>query len=180
MAGCNFNILCNDLTKCSRDVGNTVDASEVLDDGSNHNYNIIDRTELIKTAKYAKIKQSSSGPVVAGGSQGSPGSASERGETAPVHYVRGFLSLGLEAEKIQKQSQAARMIDQKKEKDIKFMNSRRDCAESGGNIRKVLDSGPVGTRSCLVPLRSHVAGFSVQRLQAVVVPCQMRVPIFIT
>ena len=64
------------------------------------------RAELIKTAKYAKIWQSPSGLVAAGGSQGSPGGASERGETALVHYVRGFLSSGVEAEKIQKQSQA--------------------------------------------------------------------------
>ena len=41
---------------------------------------------------------------MADGSQGSPGGASERGETALVHYVRGFLSSGAEAEKIQKYS----------------------------------------------------------------------------
>jgi hypothetical protein len=36
-------------------------------------------------------------------------------------------------------------VIKKKEKDIKFMNSRRDCAESGGHIRKELDSAPVDT-----------------------------------
>ena len=136
-----------------------MDALGELHYGSNHNYNVIDRTELIKTAKYAKIQQSTSGPVVADGSQGSPGGASERGETALVHYVRRFLSSGAEAEKIQKYSQADRIVHRKKEKDIKFMNSERDCAESGGDIRKELDSGPVGTRRCLMPVRSHVARF---------------------
>jgi len=43
------------LTECQRDVGNTLGALEVLDDGSNRNYNVIDWTELIKSAKYAKI-----------------------------------------------------------------------------------------------------------------------------
>ena len=117
---------------------------------------------------------------MAGGSQGSPGGASERGETALVRYVRGFLSSGAEAEKIQKQSPADRMVYQKKEKDIKFMNSRRECAESGGNVRKELDSRPVGIRSCSVPLRRHVACFVVLWLQAVVLPCQMRVTTLIT
>ena len=79
-----------------------MDALGELHYGSNHNYNVIDRTELIKTAKYAKIQQSTSGPVVADGSQGSAGGASERGETALVHYVRRFLSLDADAEKIQK------------------------------------------------------------------------------
>ena len=96
---------------------------------------------------------------MADGSQGSPGGASERGETALVHYVRRFLSSGAEAEKIQKYSQADRIVHRKKEKDIEFMNSERDCAESGGDIRKELDSGPVGTRRCLMPVRSHVARF---------------------
>ena len=82
----------------------------VLNDGLNHNYNVIDWTELIKTAKYAQIWQSTWGHVVADGSQGSPGGASERGETALLHYVRWFLSSGAEAEKIQKYSQADRYV----------------------------------------------------------------------
>ena len=97
-----------------------------------------------------------------------------------MHYVRRFLSSGAEAEKIQKYSQADRIVHRKKEKDIEFMNSERDCAESGGDIRKELDSGPVGTRRCLMPVRSHVARFLAQWLTAVVLPCQMRVPMFIT
>lgn len=117
---------------------------------------------------------------MADGSQGSAGGASKRGETALVHYVRRFLSLDADAEKIQKQSQADRMVYQKQEKDIKFMNSWRDCAESGGNVRKELDSGPLGIQSCLMPLWSHVAHFLAQQLPAVELPCQMKVPIFIT
>jgi hypothetical protein len=42
---------------------------------------------------------------MADGSQGSAGGASERGETALVHYVRRFSILDVAAEKIQKQSQ---------------------------------------------------------------------------
>jgi hypothetical protein len=90
------------------------------------------------------------------------------------------LSSGAEAEKIQKYSQADRIVYKKKEKDIKFMNSRRDCAESGGHIRKELDSGPVGTRRYLMPVRSHVARFLAQGLPALVLPYQMRVPMFKT
>ena len=96
---------------------------------------------------------------MADGSQGSPGGASERGETALVHYVRRFLSSGAEAEKIQKYKMIVDSLREAEEKDIKLMNSRRDCAESGGDIRKELDSGPVGTRRCLMPVRSHVARF---------------------
>ena len=61
---------------------------------------------------------------MADGSQGSAGGASKRGETALVHYVRRFLSLDADAEKIQKESQADRMVYQKQEKDIeaKFFN----------------------------------------------------------
>ena len=117
---------------------------------------------------------------MADGTQGSAGVASERGETALVHYVRRFLSSGAEAEKIQKYSQADRIVHRKKEKDIKFMKSGRDCAESGGHIRKELDESTVGRRRCLMPVRSHVARFLVGGLAAVVLPCQMRVPMFIT
>ena len=90
------------------------------------------------------------------------------------------MSSGAEAEKIQKYKMIVDSLREAEEKDIKLMNSRRDCAESGGDIRKELDSGPVGTRRCLMPVRSHVARFLAQWLTAVVLPCQMRVPMFIT
>jgi hypothetical protein len=41
---------------------------EVLGDGSNYNYNVIDWTESIKMAKYAKIWHGTSDPVAGGGS----------------------------------------------------------------------------------------------------------------
>jgi len=90
------------------------------------------------------------------------------------------LSSGAEAEKIQKYKMIVDSPREAEEKDIKLMNSRRDCAESGGNIRKELDSDSVGTRRCLMPARRHVARLLVRCLPAVVLAYQMRVPTFIT
>ena len=85
---------------------------------------MIKRPELIKTAKKEQIQQSTHGHDVADGNQGSAGGASRRGDTALLHCRRRFLSSGPEAEKKLKESPADGAIDQKREKEIKYVNSR--------------------------------------------------------
>ena len=143
------------FAKSNRDVGKTVDASEVLGYGYNQDFNVIDWTEFVKTAKWGITQQSWCGAGAADGSHGSSGSASGRGEAVLALYLQLLLSLASAAEQIQEQSQWDRMVYKNKEKDIKLMNSWRDPAASGANVRKALDSGPVGTVSCLMPLQSH-------------------------